>query len=211
MSARWKPLADSALLVELDGEVRAANAAARSLARRLAAMRLREVEDVVPAARTLVVSLRPGEPPSDALLAALERTDAEAPESPGRLVELAVRYGGDDGPDLDDVARLRGLEAEEVIRRHAAAEYVVAFVGFSPGFAYLLGLPPELATPRLATPRTRVPAGSVGIGGEFTGVYPSATPGGWRLVGRTDAALFDVARARPSLLEPGDRVRFVPR
>ena len=127
-----------------------------------------------------------------------------------RLVEVPVRYGGEHGPDVDAVATHCGLAPERVAAMHAAGDYTVAMLGFSPGFPYLLGLDPALATPRLATPRLRVPAGSVGIGGAQTGVYPYAGPGGWQLLGRTPLVLFDPLRDPPSLLQPGDRVRFVP-
>jgi KipI family sensor histidine kinase inhibitor len=129
---------------------------------------------------------------------------------PPRLVELPVLYGGADGPDLDAVAAQAGLSPAEVIERHAAGDYAVAMLGFAPGFPYLLGLDPALATPRLQTPRTRVAAGSVGIGGAQTGIYPRPGPGGWRIIGRTSAVLFDPGRSSPSLLLPGDRVRFRP-
>ncbi|TAM49812.1 MAG: 5-oxoprolinase subunit PxpB [Acidobacteria bacterium] len=125
------------------------------------------------------------------------------------LVEIPVRYGGEWGPDLAAVATACGLTEAEVAREHAAAEYLVYFLGFSPGFAYLGGLPPGLATARRASPRTLVPAGSVAIGGRQTGVYPLASPGGWQLIGRTPLALFDPARTPPALLAAGDRVRFV--
>jgi KipI family sensor histidine kinase inhibitor len=128
---------------------------------------------------------------------------------PSRLVEIPVRYGGADALDLDAVAARAGLTCEEVIARHTAAEYRVAMLGFAPGFPYLLGLDPALAMPRLDTPRQHVAAGSVGIGGAQTGIYPRPGPGGWRIIGRTDAVLFDATRASPSLLAPGDRVRFV--
>jgi KipI family sensor histidine kinase inhibitor len=120
-------------------------------------------------------------------------------------VEIPVTY---DGPDLAEVARLTGLPADEVVRRHAAAEYVVAFSGFAPGFGYLTGLPAELRVPRRDSPRTAVPAGSVAVAGEFTGVYPRRSPGGWQLLGRTDAVLWDPERDPPALLVPGTRVRF---
>jgi KipI family sensor histidine kinase inhibitor len=119
---------------------------------------------------------------------------------------IAVRY---DGPDLEAVARLHGMSPERVVELHTGASYEVAFLGFVPGFAYLTGLPEALRTPRLAEPRKLVPAGSVGIAGGQTAVYPLATPGGWRLIGRTEAAMFDAERERMSLLDPGDRVRFV--
>lgn len=126
------------------------------------------------------------------------------------LLEVPVRYGGEDGPDLDVVAAHAGLSPRAVIERHAAVEYRVAMLGFAPGFPYLLGLDPLLATPRLAQPRARVEAGSVAIGGAQTGIYPRPGPAGWRVIGRTDIALFDPARHAPSLLQPGDRLRFVP-
>ena len=124
--------------------------------------------------------------------------------------EIGVRYGGEDGPDLAAVAEYAGLSPRQVVERHAAGEYRVAMLGFAPGFPYLLGLDPRIAMPRLSTPRQRVEAGSVGIGGTQAGIYPRSGPGGWRIIGRTDAVLFDPARDPPSLLAPGDRVRFVP-
>jgi KipI family sensor histidine kinase inhibitor len=134
---------------------------------------------------------------------------AVAPErSP--TVEIRVRYGGADGPDLGEVAAVHDLSPSDVVELHAGAKYRVLFLGFAPGFAYLGGLLPGLATPRRSTPRTRVPAGSVGIAGEQTGVYPLAMPGGWQLIGRTDTRLWDVSSSSPALLRPGDLVRFVP-
>jgi len=127
-----------------------------------------------------------------------------------RVVEIPVCYGGEFGPDLADVARHTRLSPERVIELHASAEYLVYFLGFSPGFPYLGGMPPELATPRLSAPRKRVPAGSVAIGGAQTGVYPMESPGGWRLIGRTARTLFDPAADPPALLEMGNHVRFVP-
>ena len=133
----------------------------------------------------------------------------EAPPPP-RHIEIPVRYGGEFGPDLADVARHTGLSEQRVIELHASADYLVYFVGFSTCFPYLGGLPPELATPRLAAPRKHVPVGSVAIGGPQAGVYPLASPGGWRLIGRTDLKLFDLNSSPPPLLRMGDRLRFVP-
>jgi 5-oxoprolinase (ATP-hydrolysing) subunit B len=148
---------------------------------------------------------------------AAERAIAERVEQAERepaiepcTVEIPVRYGGTDGPDLEDVARHCGLPPGRVIDMHSSASYLVYFLGFSPGFAYLGGMPAGLATPRLATPRTHVPAGSVAIGGAQTGVYPVASPGGWRIIGRTPLRLFRPEAAPPVLLEMGNRVRFVP-
>jgi KipI family sensor histidine kinase inhibitor len=137
-------------------------------------------------------------------------TDPQRTAAPGRLVEIPVRYGRDDGLDLAAIAAERGLTVDEVIDAHSGTEYEAYFLGFAPGFAYLGRVPAEIAVPRLATPRRHVPAGSVGIAGEQTGVYPADLPGGWRIVGRTDVLMWDLTRESPALVEPGDRVRFVP-
>jgi inhibitor of KinA len=128
---------------------------------------------------------------------------------PARLVEIPVHYGGESGPDLPDVARHTGFSPERVVELFASAEYIVYFVGFSTCFPYLGGLPPELATPRLSAPRKNVPVGSVAIGGPQAGIYPLASPGGWRLIGRTGLRLFDPAGTPPPLLRMGDRVKFI--
>ena len=135
---------------------------------------------------------------------------ADAPEPESRLVEIPVCYGGEFGPDLMDVARHTGFSAKRVVELHTSVEYRVYFLGFSPGFPYLGGMPAELATPRLPAPRKRVPVGSVAIGGAQTGIYSIESPGGWRLIGRTESRLFDLNANPPALLQMGDRVRFVP-
>ena len=127
-----------------------------------------------------------------------------------RQVEIPVCYGGEYGPDLNEVAELHQMTVEQAIELHASATYVVYFLGFAPGFAYLGDVAEQLATPRLPSPRKSVPAGSVGIAGRQTGVYPIATPGGWRLLGRTPVKMFQPDRAQMSLLALGDRVHFVP-
>jgi len=171
------------------------------------------VTEWVPAYETVAVFYRPERVTYAALCAALRTwtpgSDTYA-DVPGPVITLPVRYGGADGPDLDDVARLHGCASADVIARHTAPLYDVVMLGFLPGFPYLSGLPETLHTPRLAVPRALVPAGSVGIGGSQTGVYPCALPGGWRIIGRTETALFDVQADPPALLRPGDRVRFVP-
>jgi inhibitor of KinA len=134
----------------------------------------------------------------------------QQPPPEPRHIEIPVQYGGEFGPDLADVARHTGMTEARVIELHSAAEYLVYFIGFSTCFPYLGGLPPELATPRLAAPRKHVPAGSVAIGGAQAGVYPLASPGGWRLIGRTALNLFDRAASPPPLLRMGDRIRFLP-
>lgn len=162
--------------------------------------------DVVPGYRTVLVTVA-SRAELSAVREALPLLDLPPVEQlPARLVEVPVVY---DGVDLDEVVRLTGLSREDVVERHTAAEYVVAFLGFAPGFPYLVGLDPALHVPRRATPRTSVPAGSVGLAGPQTGVYPQATPGGWQLIGRTSAVLFDVERNPPAMLAAGDRLRFV--
>jgi 5-oxoprolinase (ATP-hydrolysing) subunit B len=167
------------------------------------------VTEVVPAARTLLV--RGPRETLDQLAARLPELAAQprqaAPGEDEQSIVVDVHY---DGPDLSATAAELGMTADELVRRHAAGRYVVAFCGFAPGFGYLRGLDEALQVPRLAEPRTRVPAGSVGIAGEFTGVYPRASPGGWRLLGHTDARLWDLERTPPALLTPGTRVQFRP-
>jgi KipI family sensor histidine kinase inhibitor len=170
----------------------------------------RGVVDVVPGMNNLTLVFDGNGDPE-----ALERNlklawaSGESRNTTGKLVEIPVRYGGEHGPDLADVAAHTGLTPREVVRRHSEGEYVVYFLGFQPGFAYMGGLEAALATPRRAEPRLAVPAGSVGIGGEQTGIYPATAPGGWQLIGHTDAALFVADRDAPSLFAPGDTVRFV--
>lgn len=161
--------------------------------------------DLVPGARTVLLDgLDDVAEVSDRLRTWTAAHDPRA--VPQRTVEVPVRYGG---PDLAEVAERWGMSRSEAAEAHAGTAYTVAFCGFSPGFAYLAGLPDRLAVPRRETPRTRVPAGSVGIAGTWCGVYPQESPGGWALVGRTDLALFDLDRDPPALLTPGTTVRFV--
>ncbi|MBW9332743.1 5-oxoprolinase subunit PxpB [Herbaspirillum sp. RU 5E] len=169
-----------------------------------------EVSEVVPGMNNLtLITKRPVidlDTLSQRVLKSWPKLGSTASE--GRMVEIPVVYGGSAGPDLDNVARHTGLSTREVIERHSNAEYVVYFLGFLPGFAYMGGLDASLATPRHTTPRVSIPAGSVGIGGEQTGIYPMASPGGWQLIGRTALQLFDPSQQPPTLLRPGDRVRF---
>jgi KipI family sensor histidine kinase inhibitor len=169
-----------------------------------------ELRDLVPGATTLLLLADPDRPLDPRRLAGIEEEARHAArhDEPGRTHEIAVRY---DGPDLAELAARAGMAADDLVARHAGAAYRVAVVGFQPGFAYLAGLPPALHAPRRASPRPRVPAGSVAIGGAWTGIYPLASPGGWNLIGSTEAVLFDPSLERPALLEPGDVVRFVPR
>jgi KipI family sensor histidine kinase inhibitor len=197
---RVLPYGDRALLVEVADL--AAVAAVRGALERSP---LPGQRDLVPAARTVLVVL--DRAPSDLDVATLRRLPLGAPADGGAAatVELSVVF---DGADLDEVAALTDRTAADVVRLLTTVELTVAFCGFAPGFGYLTGLPEELHLPRRATPRTRVPAGSVALAGPFAGVYPQASPGGWQLVGRTDAVLFDVDRDPPALLAPGTTVRF---
>jgi allophanate hydrolase subunit 1 len=176
---------------------------------------------VVPAAESVLVRVDPRDPGPEAASATLAAAlagdiagrDDQPVAAPGGalpVLELPTRYGGEDGPDLDWVAARAGLSAAAVVDRHAARVYRVRFLGFAPGFGYLGAVDPAIAVPRLETPRVHVPAGSVAIAGDRTAVYPSTSPGGWRIIGRTDAALWDPWRDPPGQLVPGRRVRFVP-
>ncbi len=162
-------------------------------------------------ARSILAVFEPGlfdEPAFVAAAAAWENDFASIPIPVEH--EIPVCYGGAAGIDLEELAAERGLSPEAFAQMHSSVEYRVSFLGFAPGFAYLTGLPEPLASPRLATPRVHVPWGSVAIGGRYTGIYPESGPGGWRLIGRSPAPLFEVRRDPPALLSPGDRVRFVP-
>jgi KipI family sensor histidine kinase inhibitor len=195
------PYGPRAVLIEC------APAAVRPVADALAGVE--GVWSVVPAAATVLVE-HDGRPGVDRLLAdtldALAIGAATTPDGGGAVVEIAVRY---DGEDLAAVADLCGLSTAEVIELHTGCVFTSAFCGFAPGFAYLTGLPEPLVTvPRRSTPRTRVPAGAVAIAGGYSAVYPSTSPGGWQVIGRSDAVLWDAASPTPALLAPGTRVRF---
>ncbi|TBL93872.1 5-oxoprolinase subunit PxpB [Hafnia alvei] len=177
--------------------------------------RLREypnVAEVIPGMNniTLLLSIPQADP-----VEALEKLqqwweESESAQPEVRHIDIPVIYGGAEGPDLEEVARLHNLTARQTVEMHSSAEYVVYFLGFQPGFGYLGGLPDALHTPRRAVPRVKVPQGSVGIGGSHTGVYPLASPGGWQIIGNTPLALFDPQASSSTLLRPGDSVRFVP-
>lgn len=195
---RVLPFGPGAVLAEYDSlaEVMAVDDALR-------ASGLAGLEDVVPAARTVMVTFSRVD---RAALHALLVPTVAGPRPQGPIVEIPVVY---DGVDLDEVAAATGLSTDEVIEAHSAQVYSAAFLGFTPGWAYLVGLPDALRLPRRSTPRTSVAAGSVAIANEFTGVYPTVSPGGWHLLGHTDERMFDVNRGKPALVMAGDRVRFV--
>ena len=195
-AVRIIPAGPSAALVEVPGAV-----AALSLARWAREQRV-EVVEIVPAAETVLFD---GLAPGVDLGALLSGWSPDLRAAPTREVVVPVTY---DGPDLAFVADRWGVCEDEVVTRHTGLDFTSAFCGFSPGFAYLTGLPAEWAVPRLDSPRERVAPGSVGLADRWCGVYPSASPGGWRLLGRTDAPLWDLGRDEPALLAPGTRVRF---
>lgn len=210
-------LGQSALLVRFGNRVDTQlNARVLALAGSVRSESFPGVLDVVPAYASLAVHFDGGDDPA-AVRAGLEdwlreRLDADssaAAADAARTVDVPVCYGGESGPDLEALAAHAGMAVEQVVARHCGARFRVAMLGFAPGFPYLLGLPPELAMPRLEQPRRSVPAGSVGIAEAQTGIYPQASPGGWRLIGRTPLRLFDAGRDPPCLLAPGDQVRFV--
>ena len=210
-TAHW--LGDTALMLRFGDRVDAVlNARTLAHARSLEAADLPGVVDVVPAYASVTLVLDPRVPLDEEsfqarALAAL-RTPAPASAQSARLLIVPASYGGDAGPDLADVARYANLTPGEVVLRHTGVDYLVGMLGFQPGFPYLIGLDAQLAMPRRSTPRTRVPAGSIGIGGAQTGIYPLASPGGWQLIGRVAAPLFDPGASPPTLFQPGDRVRF---
>ncbi|MEC4727156.1 5-oxoprolinase subunit PxpB [Shewanella sp. D64] len=168
--------------------------------------------DIVPGMNNLTIYLKESAQSSDWLARLVPLwNETKATAIFGPTIEIPVQYGGQYGPDLDEVARRHQLDTEEVVRRHSTPEYTVLFLGFQPGFPYLDGLDSSLFTPRLSTPRLSIPAGSVGIGGSQTGIYPATSPGGWQLIGRTNIALFTPQLpATPTLLVPGYKVRFTP-
>jgi KipI family sensor histidine kinase inhibitor len=211
---RLLPAGDSAIVVEYGETIDARiNASVRLLQDALAAGRHPGLVETVPTYRSLMVHYDPmmlSRRDLEDLIIATAGGLPDANLEAFRTVEIPVLYGGDAGPDLADVAANAGLDPQAAAGLHAGGDYVVFMLGFMPGFPYLGGLPAAIATPRLATPRTKVPAGSVGIAGAQTGIYPTASPGGWRLIGRTPVRLFDARQSPPAMLAPGDHVRFLP-
>lgn len=199
---RFLPVNLNALMVELD-DLQQTLALLASLQN----APLAGVQELVPAARTILVQFQPSLVSAEELVSAISQRKLDGHvERASTLIEIPVDYNGE---DLDAVAQMLGITREEVIARHTGSDYTVAFTGFAPGFAYLSGGHPSLDVPRRATPRTQVPAGAVAIAGSFSAVYPQASPGGWQLLGTTQTPMWDITRAVPALLQPGFRVRFV--
>lgn len=216
MDAHLDFASDSAILISFNSKKSEKGVHRRiyAVTKRLEAERL-PILNLHPAYQSLLVDFDPAKTDPHELLRVIGDIVAQMPEEgagemePHDLVEIPVFYGGENGPDLAALADELGLSESEIIKHHTGAEYEVAFLGFAPGFAYLSGMDPRLKAPRRKSPRLKVPAGSVGIAGLQTGVYPEESPGGWQIIGRTDLKLFDPIRDRPSILKLGDRVRFV--
>ena len=208
------PCGESALTVQLGHAIQESVAdGVRAFASGLEAAALPGIRELVPTYCTVMVHYDPavwGFEELSAKLTALAEKLETAAAGDSLLVEIPVLYGGEAGPDLAFVASHNGLTPEEVIRRHAEPAYLVYMLGFTPGFPYLGGMDESIAAPRLKTPRVKIPAGSVGIAGSQTGVYPIDSPGGWQLIGRTPLRLFDMEGENKFLLKAGQRVRFVP-
>ena len=214
IESRLLPMGDSALLLEtsdLDAVLALESVLAQRVSRGRAAgdALWSQVDDLVPAARTVLIVARSSTDLgrlADAVTATVRGVTRGQPDTREHVIEIRVRY---DGPDLAEVATLTGLSVDDVVAAHTGSPWRVGFGGFAPGFAYLVGGDERLQVPRRASPRTTVPAGSVGLAGEFSGIYPRVSPGGWQLIGTTDALLWDVDREPPALLEPGTTVHFV--
>lgn len=205
------PAGDSALVAEFGREIdESINAQVHAMAAWITAQRLRGVREVLPTFRSLMVYYDPLVVSYGRLVRQLSRFSGEKVRETGgerEIVEVPCCY---DGPDLADMQALTGLSAEEIIAIHSGVDYRIYMMGFLPGFVYLGGLDLRIHAPRLQTPRTRIEPGSVGIGGSQTGIYPVASPGGWRILGRTPLKLYDPTRSQPILCRAGQFIRFVP-
>ena len=208
-----RPEGDSALLIVFGTEIsRDTHRLVSAAARRVREQGIRGVVDMIPAFVSLLVCYDPRVISCGALRARLEtilQAEAETRETAGRVFEIPVCYGGEFGPDLPFIASHAGLTEREVVDIHTSRDYLVYMLGFLPGFCYLGGLDERIHTPRLETPRLKIPAGSVGIGGSQTGIYPLESPGGWRLLGKTPVRTWDPDRDVPILMQAGDSIRFV--
>jgi len=211
---RFLIMGDSALTVELGQDISPEiNAKVRALNTAITENRIGGIVETIPTYCSVTVSYQPEIILYDELIRCLEELlgQMEVVDAPlSHVLELPVLYGGEMGPDIDFVASHTGKTSDEIIKLHAEPEYLIYMLGFTPGFTYLGGLNPELETPRLKTPRTKIPAGSVGIAGKQTGVYPTASPGGWQLIGRTPVKLYDPNRENPILPKAGDYIKFIP-
>ena len=214
MKLRILPEGDAALLVQLEQEIRPdINARLSALVKLIRQQQIEGIVDLIPTYCALLVQYNPLVVSYDTLyqrISSIAKMDIKTDEWHKTIWEIPVCYGGDFGPDLKTIARHANLPEEEVIRIHAGRDYLIYMLGFLPGFTYLGGLDERIHTPRLGTPRKKIPAGSVGIGGSQTGIYPMDSPGGWQLMGMTPVKTYDPERQNPILVEAGDYIRFVP-
>ena len=207
------PFGDSAVLIKFgDCIVPDINRRVHAMAKAINQAAITGVIEICPSYAELAVYFDPLIISYDELISILEELDTSDLEQSGceHVITIPVSYGGSDGPDLEEVARLTGMSPQEVINIHTQQVYAVYMIGFLPGFPYLGLVPSVIAVPRLPQPRLKVPRGSVGLAGRQTGIYPCEAPGGWRLIGRTNTPMFDPQCAQPCFLQPGDRVRFEP-
>lgn len=205
---------DSSLLIEFGKEISPEiNGKITALVHLLKAQQIEGVVDLIPAFCSLLINYDPRVITYSKLKKRLEKLlklEVETEESIKKVIEIPVCYGGEYGPDLDNIAEHAGIDREEVIKIHSSRDYLIYMLGFLPGFSYLGGLDERIHTPRLANPRIKISAGSVGIGGSQTGIYPLDSPGGWQLLGMTPVKTYDPNREQPILFEAGDYIRFVP-
>ncbi|MBU0969581.1 MAG: 5-oxoprolinase subunit PxpB [Proteobacteria bacterium] len=212
--AVYRLAGDTGFLVEFgEGIAPAINARVRAMTRALENKKPQGVREIIPTYRSILVIYDPGKTCPDTLFPVIEQLETSLktlePER-ARRVEIPVCYGGDFGPDMENVQKAHDLTSDQVIQLHSHPEYLIYMVGFTPGFPFLGGLDKRLFTPRLETPRMLVPEGSVGIANNQTGMYPIASPGGWQLIGRTPLKLFAPDRTAPFLYKAGDRIKFIP-
>ncbi len=205
---------DSSILIEFGSEINPEiNRKITSTVQLIRAQQIEGIVDMIPAFCSLLINYDPRIITYDRIqsrMAELVKMDVKASAQKKKVFEIPVCYGGDFGPDIENIAANAGLSVEEVIKIHSSCDYLIYMLGFLPGFCYLGGLDERIHTPRLANPRVKIPAGSVGIGGSQTGIYPLDSPGGWQLMGLTPVKTYDPDRETPILLEAGDYIRFVP-
>lgn len=205
---------DSALLIEFGKEINPeTNRRITALVQLMKEQHIEGIVDMIPAFCSLLINYDPRVLSYEDLKGRMEhllKMEAKTEDTRKRVFEIPVCYGGEYGPDIENIAEHAGLSVEEVIKIHSSRDYLIYMLGFLPGFTYLGGLDERIHTPRLASPRIKIRAGSVGIGGSQTGIYPLDSPGGWQLMGLTPVRTYDPARAKPILVEAGDYIRFVP-
>lgn len=210
---KYLPAGDKALIMEFGNEIaKDINAKIRNVVRFLDEANLKGIEELLPTYRSIMIMYDPLKIEYDELIKTLDELSTKFSEGSKeviRIVEIPTLYGGEYGPDINYVAEHNKITTDEVVNIHTGTDYLVYMLGFTPGFTYLGGMSDKIATPRLASPRAKIPAGSVGIAGAQTGMYPSETPGGWQLIGRTPLKLYDPSKEPPVMLNAGDYVRYV--